>query len=131
MVIARAAVILALGAAAAGCGGGQRDIHRAFNSRDVGSWISLGRAQGTDGSLAVHVAAARPEHAEDIAYHIVRQNFATSARPIRVIVDPMVGEGQRHVYRWDGQQLAPDTSTEGLPPVAHRPDADGAQAAPH
>lgn len=115
----------------AACGKGSRDIHRAFNSRDVGSWVSLGRAVGPDGSLTVHVGAARPEHAEDVAYHIVRQNFATSAVPIRVIVDPMASEGQRRVYRWDGRRLDVDTSTEGLPPRASRPDAHGAEAAPH
>ena len=79
----------------------------------------------------MHVAASKPENAEQIAEHIVRQNYATSAHPIRVIVDPMVGNGQRHVYRWDGHTLAADTSQDGLPPRAHRPDADGGEASPH
>jgi hypothetical protein len=120
-----------LAAATIACGQPGRDMHRAFNSRDVGSWISLGRATGEDGSLTVHVGAAKPENAEEIAYHIVRQNFGTSALPIRVIVDPMVGRGDRRVYRWDGRTLAADTSTADLPPRASRPDADGAEAAPH
>lgn len=130
-MVTRLLAPMALAIVAVGCGEPGRDIHRAFNSRDVGSWISLGREAGTDGSLTVHVGAAQPEHAEDIAYHIVRQNFATSAVPIRVVVDPMVGEGERRVYRWDGRALHVDTSTAGLPPRAARPDADGAEASPH
>jgi hypothetical protein len=130
-VAARVLAVLLTAAGAMACGDQGHDLHRAFNSRDTGSWVPLGRAESEDGALAVHVAAAHPEYAEEIAYHIVRQNFASSAAPIRVIVDPMVGEGERRVYRWDGQHLAEDTSPDGLPPRVHRPDADGAEASPH
>ena len=116
----------------AGCGPlGRNAQDDAYNSRTTGSWLSLGRAQGSDGSLVVHVAASHPEHAERIASKIVRQNYATSATPIRVVVDPMVGDAERRVYRWDGQALAVDTAAAGLPARAHRPDADGADASPH
>lgn len=131
----RLAVVLTLAVGAsplAGCGPlGRNAQDDAANSRMTGSWVSLGRAQSSDGGLAVHVAASHPEHAEAIADKIVRQNYATSAAPIRVIVDPMVGDAERRVYRWDGQGLKVDTSTADLPPRASRPDADGAEAAPH
>ena len=84
-----------------GCGGPDRDIHRAFNSRDVGSYVPVGRSLGDDGTLVVHVSASRPENAERIAQHVVRQNYAASADSIRVVVDPMTGDGERRVYRWD------------------------------
>lgn len=116
-----AAVVLA-----AGCGPSGRDVFDPYNSRDTGPWLALGRAQGATGALVVHVAAAHPEHAESIARRIVRQNYATSARPIRVIVDDASGSGDRRVYRWDGGEVSVDTSTDGLPPA---PTAR--QAAPH
>ena len=116
---------------AAGCGRPGHDIYDDFNSRDIGSYVAVGREQGQDGSLLVHVAASQPQHAEGIAEHIVRQNLSLSPRTIRVVVDPMVGDGERHVYRWNGGALAVDTSQEGLPPRAHRPDADGGEASPH
>jgi hypothetical protein len=108
--------VLALTAMATACGPGGRDVFDTYNSRDTGPWLSLGRTQGSDGSLVVHVAASHPEHAEAIARHIVRQNYATSATAIRVIVDPASGEGDRHVYRWDGRALTADTDASGLPP---------------
>lgn len=130
--IAATVITLAVGLSAAGCGPLGRNVQDdASNSRSTGSWIPLGRAQSSDGALVVHVAASHPEHAEVIANKIVRQNYATSAAPIRVIVDPMVGDAERRVYRWNGQGLQVDTSTADLPPRASRPDADGAEAAPH
>ena len=132
---ARLALTLTVAVAASAAGGcgplGNNVQDDASNSRMTGSWVPLGRAQGSDGALAVHVAASHPEHAEAIAHKIVRQNYATSATPIRVIVDPMVGDGERRVYRWDGHALNVDASTADLPPRASRPDADGAEAAPH
>jgi hypothetical protein len=116
---------------AAGCGRPGHEIYDDINSREIGSYLPVGREEGHDGSLLVHVAASQPQHAQGIAEHIVRQNLALSPPTIRVVVDPMVGDGERHVYRWDGRSLAVDPSQEGLPPRAHRPEADGAEASPH
>lgn len=130
--VALAAWLAASAVSLTACGPlGRNTQDDAHNSRMTGSWLSLGRAQGADGSLVVHVAASHPEHVEDIAHKIVRQNYATAAVPIRIVIDPMVGEAERRVYRWDGRSLAADASQEGLPPRAHRPDADGGEAAPH
>ncbi len=116
MVKPRIAACLVTACLASACSGAERDIHRAFNSRDVGPYLALGRAQGADGSLIVHVAASQPEHAEQIARQIVRQNYSSSTVSLRVVVDPASGEGERTVYRWDGRALQVDASTEGLPP---------------
>ena len=126
---ARIGVCLAAACLASACGGADRDIHRAFNSRDVGPYLALPRAQGADGSLVVHVAAHQPEHAEQIARQIVRQNYAASVDAVRVVIDPASGDGERHVYRWDGQSLQVDASTEGLPPRAAPAEAHAAGAA--
>ena len=115
--------VVTLGAMIAGCGPRGRDVFRDFNSRETGPWLSLGRAQGTDGTLVVHVAAANPQHAEGIARHVVAQNVAMSVAPIRIVVDPASGNGDRHVYRWDGKALTVDTDASGLPPRAASPPA--------
>ena len=127
----RIAVLVLAAACASACGPPGADVYRDHNARDTGDWRSVGRELRPDGSLVVHVSASVPEQAESIAAHIVRQNYATSARPIRIIVDPASGAGERRVYRWDGHALAADTSGEGLParPPSHSPEATA--AAPH
>ncbi|HTV01559.1 MAG TPA: hypothetical protein VMF13_13505, partial [Luteitalea sp.] len=115
MVSRRLAAVLLATTTAAGCSPG-RDVHDAFNSRDTGPYLPVGRAIGADGSLLVHVVAHRPDHAEEIARHIVRQNYATGASGLRIVVDP-THDGSRQVFRWDGKALQPDHSAEGLPPA--------------
>jgi hypothetical protein len=123
-----AACGVALCALSIACGPNGRDVYDAHNSRDTGPWVSLGRAYGADGSLLVHVAAARPERAEDIARHIVGQNVAASVVPIRVVVDPSSGSGDRRVFRWDGKTLSLDSDATGLPaPATSAPAAHGEQ----
>ena len=106
--------LLLVGLSASACGPG-RDVHDAFNSRETGPYLSRGRAMLDDGTLVVHVMAHQHQHAEAIARQIVRQNFATAPRAMRVIVDP-TARGERRVFRWDGRTLSVDSSPEGLPP---------------
>jgi hypothetical protein len=101
------------------CGPQGRDVHDAFNSRDTGPYLSLGRVLSPDGALLVHVLADQPEHAEEIARHIVRQNLATSPSSVRIVVDAS-GGGARQAFRWDAHGLKADPSTEGLPPPRDR-----------
>ena len=126
MVTRRLGVVL-VATMAAGCSPG-RDVHDAFNSRDTGPYLPVGRAIGGDGALMVHVAAHRPDHAEEIARHIVRQNYATSPHGLRIVVDP-THDGARHVFRWDGKTLQADASTEGLPPAPTRAGAQTSRPA--
>ena len=107
MVRRRLAAVL-VASMAAGCSPG-RDVHGGFNSRDTGPYLPIGRAIGDDGALMIHVAAHRPDHAEEIARHIVRQNYATSPHGLRIVVDP-THDGARHVFRWDGKTLQADAS---------------------
>lgn len=133
-LLARGLWSAALALSVAGCidSTDGRDVHRAFNSRDTGPWFSIGRRQGADGSLVVHVLALRPEHGEDIAYHIVRQNFATSAVPIHVIVDPASGRGERQVFLWDGQRLTSGAQAPAdAPPRAATPGHEPAAPVAH
>ncbi|BCS33652.1 hypothetical protein TBR22_A28790 [Luteitalea sp. TBR-22] len=118
-MVSRVLVVAWLALVTVACGPPGSDVQRdAHNSRDTGPWLSLGRSRSADGALVVHVTASYPEHAETIAQKIVRQNFPTSARPIRVVIDPTDAQGQRRVFRWDGVSLTPDTAPEGLPPRA-------------
>ena len=123
-----AAVVLAI--VTAGCSPFGHVVHEAFNSRDTGPYLALARTLSADGTLLVHVAAHRPEHAEEIARHIVRQNYAASPPSLRVVVDP-TGEGTRRVFRWDGHALHADSSAQGLPPPPSRGAAHGGPAAAH
>jgi len=123
----RGAAIVALCAMTIACGAHGHDVVDDFNSSDTGPWLSLGRAVAADGALSVHVAAAYPERAEAIARHVVAQNAPMSVAPIRIIVDPSSGEGERHVYRWDGRALTIDHDASGLPPrPSHAANEHGA-----
>ena len=112
----RAATLAALCALTTACGSRGGDVFHDVNSVDTGPWLSLGRTLGSDGVLLVHVAAARPAHADGIAQHIVAQMAPLSVAPIRIVVDPASGNGDRRVYRWDGRSLSADHDASGLPP---------------
>ena len=110
------------------CGPRGGDVFHDLNSVDTGPWLSFSRTQSADGLLVVHVAAARPENADKIARHIVAQMAPLSVAPIRIVVDPASGDGDRHVYRWDGHSLSADHDTSGLPPrPSTAPAGDGTQ----
>ena len=127
----RGAAIVALCALTSACGPHGHDVVDDFNSHDTGPWLALGRSVAADGSLSVHLAAAYPDQAEAIARHVVAQNRPMSIAPIRIVVDPSSGEGERHVYRWDGTTLSVDHDASGLPPRPSRAaNPHGEQAAP-
>jgi hypothetical protein len=96
-----------------GCGPLGRDVHDAFNTRETGPYLGMGREWRDDGTLVIRVMARRPQHAQEIARHIVLQNYASSTR-LQIIVLP-TGQGRPSAYEWDGSALTDVSATLQLP----------------